>query len=185
VRDALPPLVAAVGVFVNDDAATINRVAERAGLDLVQLHGDEPPAIVENLARPCVKAFPVRDADWIDRVRSWLDGVRSRPRVSAVLLDAFKPGVRGGTGERFNWEWVAQARAEGKLAGLPPIILSGGLDASIVSDAIDIVQPWAVDVSSGVESSPGVKDPKKVESFLRASREGNELRGEFWLGSER
>ena len=181
VTDVLPVLVAAVGVFVNEDPETINRVADRVGLDLVQLHGDEPPSIVEELARPSIKVFGVRDAGWIDQVRGWLDGVRSRRRLAGVLLDTYNPKVRGGTGERFNWEWVAEARQAGKLAGLPPIILSGGLDASVVSDAIDIAQPWAVDVSSGVESSPGVKDLKKVESFIRATREGDELRSEFWL----
>ena len=181
VTDVLPAFTAAVGVFVNEDAETINRVAGRVGLDYVQLHGDEPPAIVEDLARPCIKAFGVRDVAWIDQVHTWLDGVRSRRRVAAVLLDAYNPKARGGTGERFNWEWVVQARQAGKLAGLPPLVLAGGLDAGVVSDAIDVVQPWAVDVSSGVESSPGVKDLKKVESFIRATREGDELRSEFWL----
>ncbi len=181
VRDVLPPMVAAVGVFVNDDAETINRVAERVGLDLVQLHGEEPASIVEELSRPCVKAFAVRDAGWIEQVRAWLEAVGTHRRVAGVLLDAYNPDVRGGTGERFNWEWVARARQAGKLAGLPPLILSGGLDASVVSDAIEVVQPWAVDVSSGVESSPGVKDLRKVESFIRATREGNELHSEFWL----
>lgn len=181
ITDVLPPLVAAVGVFVDEDAETMNRVAERVGLDYIQLHGDEPPGIVEELTRPCIKAFAVRGAGWIDQVRAWLDGVRSRRRVAGVLLDAYNPDVRGGTGERFNWEWVAEARQAGGLAGLPPMILSGGLDAGAVSDAIDVVQPWAVDVASGVESSPGVKDLKKVESFIRATREGDELRSEFWL----
>ena len=181
VADVLPPLVSAVGVFVDEDADTINRVVERVGLDLLQLHGDEPPEIVEELARPCIKAFAMREGDWVERVRGWLDGVRSRRRVAAVLLDAYKPNVRGGTGERFYWVWVAQARAAGKLVGLPPMILSGGLNADVVSDAIDVVRPWAVDVSSGVESSPGVKDLKKVASFIGATREGNELHSEFWL----
>jgi len=181
VADVLPPLVAAVGVFVNNDAETINRVAERVGLDLVQLHGDEPPGVVEDLAVPCIKAFSVRDAAWFEAVGQWLDGVRSRRRLAAVLLDAYNPKVRGGTGERFNWEWVADARAAGKLAGLPPIILSGGLDAGVVSDAIDLVQPWAVDVASGVESAPGIKDMKKAEAFIRATREGAQLRSEFWM----
>ena len=181
VADVLPPLVAAVGVFVDAEPETINRVVDRVGLDLIQLHGDEPPGVVEALARPCIKAFAVRDAGWIEQVRAWLDGVRSVRRVSAVLLDAYNPKVRGGTGERFNWEWVADARAAGKLAGLPPLILSGGLDAGVVSDAIDVVRPWAVDVSSGVESAPSVKDLKKVQSFIGATREGGQLRSEFWL----
>ena len=181
VTDILPPLVTAVGVFVDADAATINRVVARAGLTMVQLHGQEPPTIVGEIAATCIKAFAVRDAAWIDTVRQWLAGVPAAGRLAGVLLDAFKPESPGGTGQRFNWDWVAEARSAGKLHGLPPLILSGGLDAAVVSSAIDIVQPWAVDVSSGVESSPGVKDLDKVERFIRATREGEELHSEFWL----
>jgi len=181
VTDVLPPMVWAVGVFVNSDAETINHVVARAGLSAVQLHGDEPPEIVEQLACPVIKAFNVRSKDWAGQVHDWLGAVRSRRRVVAVLLDAAAPGARGGTGQRFNWEWVAEARSAGQLAGLGPLILSGGLDADVVSDAIDIVQPWAVDVSTGVESSPGVKDLRKIEDFIGATREGGELSSEFWL----
>ncbi len=181
VTDVLPPMVWAVGVFVDSDAAMINHVAARAGLSAAQLHGDEPPEIVEQLECPVIKAFRVRDPRWIDEVDAWLDGVRSHRRVKAVLLDAHSPDARGGTGQRFNWDWVADARAAGRLGGLPPLILSGGLDAGVVSDAIDLVQPWAVDVSTGVESAPGVKDLRKVEDFIGATREGDELHSEFWL----
>ena len=181
VVDVLPPMVAAVGVFVDEEAETINRVAERVRLTMVQLHGDEGPEIVESLTLPVVKAFTVRDAGWAEAVQEWLAGVQSRRRVAGVLLDAHDPDARGGTGQRFNWAWVAEARTSGALAGLGPLVLAGGLDASVVSDAIDIVQPWAVDVSSGVESSPGVKDLKKVDDFIRATREGDELHNEFWL----
>jgi phosphoribosylanthranilate isomerase len=181
VADALPAFVQAVGVFVNDDADTINRVVQRVGLDLAQLHGDESPELLEQIRVPCIKAFAVSDRSWIDRVRAWLECVCDRRRLKAILLDAYNPAGRGGTGQRFNWDWVAQARAEGQLRGLPPLILSGGLDDSVVSDAIELVQPWAVDVSSGVESSPGVKDIKKIERFIGATREGSELRSEFWM----
>ncbi len=84
-------------------------------------------------------------------------------------------------GRRFNWEMVADARAAGALAGVDPIILAGGLDSACVGRAIDLVKPWAVDVASGVEKSPGVKDLRKVEDFIRATREGDELHSEFWL----
>jgi len=179
--DILPPWVATVGVFVNADAPTINRVADRTRMGYAQLHGDEPPELVAQVRLPCIKAFRVRDAGWLEEVRSWLGACPARSNLAAVLLDAHDPDARGGTGRKFNWELVADARAAGLLVGIDPIILAGGLDASCVGQAIDMVKPWAVDVASGVEKAPGVKDLKKVEDFLRAAQEGEELRCEFWL----
>ncbi len=179
--DILPPWVAAVGVFVNADAVTINRVIERTRISHVQLHGDEAPDLVGQIDRPCIKAFRVRDESWLVEVRQWLEAVAARSNVAAVLLDAYDPQARGGTGTRFKWDVVADARAAGAMAGIDPIILAGGLDASCVSGAIDLVKPWAVDVASGVESDPGIKDLRKVEQFIRATREGEQLQSEFWL----
>ena len=171
VTNALPlSSVAAVGVFVDSDAETVNRIAAKANLTMVQLHGQEPPEIVENISAPCIKAFRVRNSRWIDEVIAWLDGVQSPKRIAGILLDACVPNLAGGTGERFDWQWVAEARDSGRLAGLPPLILSGGLDAENVAEAVRITQPWMVDVSSGVESAPGVKDLKKVGDFIRAVR---------------
>jgi len=179
--DCLPPWVATVGVFVDADAQTINRVVRRTRIGYVQLHGDEAPEIVAAIERPCIKAFRVRDEGWLAEVRGWLSACPARSNLAAVLLDAYNPSVRGGTGDRFNWDLVADARAAGAMAGIDPIILAGGLDAACVGQAIDLVKPWAVDVASGVEKSPGVKDLRKVEDFIRATREGDELRSEFWL----
>ena len=179
--DNLPPWVSVVGVFVNADPASINRLVEHTHIHYAQLHGDEPPEYVGEIAVPCIKAFRVRDEGWLREVYEWIDGVRKGSNLAAVLLDAYNPDVRGGTGERFNWELVADARAAGALGGLDPIILAGGLDAACVGRAIDLVKPWAVDVASGVESSPGVKDLRKVEDFIRATREGDELKTAFWL----
>ena len=179
--DVLPPFVATVGVFVNADAGTINRVVERTRIRYVQLHGDEGPEIVGQVHVPCIKAFRVRDETWLANMRAWLDAVAARSNLAAVLLDAYNPAVRGGTGERFKWDLVADARAAGAMAGIDPIILAGGLDASCVSSAIEMVKPWAVDVATGVEKAPGVKDLKKVEDFLRASNEGEQLHSEFWM----
>ena len=165
---ALGPWVATVGVFVNADAAQINAVVERTRIGCVQLHGDEPPGIVAAVAAPCIKAFRVRDAGFAGEVRSWLGGLADRGNFAGVLLDAYDPAVRGGSGRQFNWDMVADARDRGELDGVGPIILAGGLDAGCVRRAIDIVHPWAVDVASGVESSPGVKDLAKVEAFLHA-----------------
>ena len=178
---ALPPWVAAVGVFVNADATAINRVVERTGIGYVQLHGDEPPQIVSQIAVPCIKVFRVRDEGWLAEVLAWLEAVGGRGKLAAVLLDAYSPAARGGTGEQFNWSLVADARAAGAMRGLDPVILAGGLNAGNVGAAIDLVRPWAVDVASSVESAPGIKDLKKVESFIRATREGDELHSEFWV----
>ena len=179
--EAMPLWMATVGVFVNSDAATINRVIERTGISHVQLHGDEGPEIVAQVSRPCIKAFRVRDESWLGEVHGWLAGVTARANLAAILLDAYDAAVRGGSGKRFNWEMIAMARKAGALKGLDPIILAGGLDASCVGGAIDMIKPWGGDVASGVEKSPGVKDLKKVEQFIRATREGEELKSEFWL----
>ena len=179
--DILPPWVATVGVFVNADAVAINRVVERTGIGYVQLHGDEPPEMVGLINAPCIKAFRVRDESWLDEVHQWLAACQARSNLAAVLLDAYNPTVRGGTGERFNWDMVADARAAGAMAGIDPVILAGGLDARCVSQAIELVQPWAVDVASGVEKSPGVKDFKKIRNFIDATKEGDQLRSEFWM----
>ncbi len=179
--DILPPWVATVGVFVNSDADTINRVVERTGIGFVQLHGDEPPEMVGQIGSPVIKAFRVRDTGWLDEIRRWIDACGSRRNLAAVLLDAYDKSARGGTGKQFNWDLVADARAAGALAGLDPIILAGGLDASCVGRAIDAVKPWAVDVASGVEKAPGVKDLLKVADFISATREGNVLESGFWM----
>jgi len=181
VAGALPPLVAKVGVFVGASPLVMNRLAGKVGLDYLQLHGEEPPEIVARLDRPVIKAFRVRTPDWPGQVRLWLEGVARRDRVAAILLDTYKAGVSGGTGERFNWEWVADARVAGALRGLPPMILSGGLDAANVITGIEMAQPWAVDVSSGVESAPGVKDVAKANRFIiRVLDDVPELRSDFW-----
>ena len=181
ITDILPPWVATVGVFVNEDPDVINRIVEKSRIGYVQLHGDEDPDVVARICAPCIKAFRIRDEQWLGEVRNWVAAASAPSNLAAVLLDAYAPGVRGGSGQQFSWDMVADARAAGALAGIDPIILAGGLDSSCVSRAIDLVQPWAVDVASGVESSPGVKDLRKVEDFIRATREGDELRTNFWL----
>ena len=181
--DVLPPWIATVGVFVDADAGTINHVIQRSRIGYVQLHGEEPPELVSQVHAPCIKAFRVRDEGWVAEARSWVGGVQAHSNLAAILLDAYDPQRPGGTGKRFNWDMVADARAAGAMAGMDPIILAGGLDAACVGQAIDLVKPWAVDVSSGVEQKdkPGVKDLRKVRDFIKTTREGNELHSEFWL----
>jgi phosphoribosylanthranilate isomerase len=153
---SLPPFVARVGLFVNADAATVERTAEACGLDTLQFHGDETPefcAQFRSFAR-VIKALRVRDADSTFKEVARYD-------VDAILLDAFVPGQAGGTGAKFDWNIAREAVVRGFR-----IILAGGLDPSNAAQAIESVRPFALDVSSGVESSPGRKDPAKVLRFI-------------------
>jgi len=156
----LPPFVVTVGVFVNEDAERIRETVLAAGLSCVQLHGDETPARaaeVAGLACPrLIKAFRVREGFDIMTLDAYA--------VQACLLDAYKPGMPGGTGETFNWALAIEAAKKKR------IILSGGLTPDNVAEAIRTVRPYAVDVSSGVESSPGRKDAAKVRRFIKAAK---------------
>jgi phosphoribosylanthranilate isomerase len=147
-----------VGVFVNPTLPEVARVADAAGLTILQFHGDEGPVFCAEAARRTgcrvIKAA---------RVRSGADIQALAPfHTDFHLLDSYVAGVPGGTGETFAWEL---ARAHGEKV---PVILSGGLNAGNVADAIAAVRPFAVDVASGVESSPGRKDPDKLEAFAAA-----------------
>lgn len=152
----LPPFVNRVGVFVNETVETVNRIADRCGLDAVQLHGDESPAFCRKIRHRVIKAVRVKDA-------GSLKGL-SRYPVDGFLLDTYKEDQRGGTGEVFDWDLARRAKKHG------PIIIAGGLNPGNVKAAIQKAQPYGVDVSSGVEQSPGKKDPKKIKAFLKAVR---------------
>jgi phosphoribosylanthranilate isomerase len=153
---ALPPFVQAVGLFVNTDSAIVNATADLCRLDLVQLHGDEPPDYCDLIHRRVIKAFRVKEIASIEPIRDY--------RVAGILLDAFSPNEYGGTGLTFNWEI---ALAAGKYG---PVILAGGLTPENVRQAVEKVAPYGVDVSSGVETAPGRKDPEKVREFIRQAR---------------
>lgn len=159
-----------VGLFVDAPAEEINAVVEQTGVSRVQLHGDEPPYLVADIAVPCWKVFHIRDENFATEIHEWLVCLPEGVEVEAVLLDTYCPHVAGGTGESFNWDFVARTRDEGLLGDLPPIILAGGLTPNNVAEAIRVVQPSMVDVASGVETSPGVKDLAKVQAFLRAAK---------------
>jgi phosphoribosylanthranilate isomerase len=160
----LPKNVEAVGVFVNWSAEAIIALGRAIHLDTVQLHGDEPPAV----ARECAKCFRVTKA-LAAGANFQLKKLRAYPAVSAFLLDAAATGQYGGTGKRSDWA-VARRAAKSHR-----IILAGGLTPENVAEAIRTVQPYAVDVASGVESRPGKKDPGKLRAFFaeveRANRE--------------
>ena len=147
-----------VGVFVNPTLGLLARTAETIGLTMIQLHGDEGPAFCSEAARrtgcKVIKAA---------RIRSGADIQALAPfHTDFHLLDSYRPGVRGGSGETFAWELAAAHR------GSVPMILSGGLRPDNVAEAIDVVGPFAVDVASGVELSPGRKDPEALEAFSSA-----------------
>jgi phosphoribosylanthranilate isomerase len=152
----LPPFVQAVGLFVNSEVDFVNVIADLCRLDLVQLHGDETPQYCDLVRRRVIKAFRVKDINSLDSVKNY--------RVAGVLLDAYSPQAYGGTGVSFNWDFVENAAAFG------PIVLAGGLNPENAREAVERVRPYALDVSSGVEASPGIKDPDKVAAFIRASK---------------
>ncbi len=152
----LPPYVTAVGVFVDPSREELLRAIEASGVTAVQLHGDEPPELCASLPVPAVKAIRVADAHALALLASY--------EVSGFLLDAPGPGY-GGTGETFDWSIAVEAAAS------VPVVLAGGLTPENVAEAIRVVRPWGVDVASGVESSPGVKDEDKLRRFIAAARE--------------
>jgi phosphoribosylanthranilate isomerase len=153
----LPPFVAAVGLFVNPTREEVLRALDASGAGVVQLHGDESPELCASIPFPVVKAIRVSDARALAALASY--------DVRAFLLDAPCTGY-GGSGTSFDWKLAAGAARE------VPLILAGGLHPGNVAEAIRTVRPWAVDVASGVESAPGVKDPEKMRLFIERAKEG-------------
>jgi len=166
---ALPRRVEPVGVFVDEPAEAVREIAERAGLRVVQLHGDEPPEISADLeGLKVIKVFRVGgDAD-AAAARAWREAAeRLGAPPYAYLVDArVEGGPRGGTGRPADWTIAARLALE----GFRPLILSGGLSADNVAEAIRRVRPWGVDASSGLETAPGRKDPDRIRAFVEAVR---------------
>ncbi|MBD8493812.1 phosphoribosylanthranilate isomerase [Pseudomonas syringae] len=154
---ALPPFVTTVGLFVNASRCELNETLEAVALDLLQFHGDETPEQCEGYHRPFIKALRVRPGDDIAAA------CQVYARASGLLLDAYVPGVPGGTGEAFDWGLIPEGLAK-------PVILAGGLTPDNVARAIAQVRPYAVDVSGGVELRKGIKDHDKMRAFMRAVR---------------
>jgi len=163
----LPPFVQSVGLFVNAEPAFIESVLRDVPLDLLQFHGDEMPADCARFNRPYIKAVRVNQDTDLLKYAADFDAARG------LLLDAYVPGVAGGTGERFDWSLIP--------ANLPrPLVLSGGLTPDNVAEAVQRVRPWAVDVSSGVEAAmlfngaavaaKGIKDPNKMAQFIAKAK---------------
>jgi phosphoribosylanthranilate isomerase len=151
------PFVTVVGLFVDADAAFVHQVLANVALHVLQFHGDESREFCEQFQRPYMKAI---------RMRPELDvehAIAEYPSAAAILLDAYRPGVPGGTGETFDWQRIP-------LQAVRPIVLAGGLTADNIALAIQSTHVYGVDVSGGVESAPGKKDAHKVEQFINNAR---------------
>ena len=170
IASALPAGVLKVGLFVNTPAEQIDRVWCEVGLDLIQLHGDEPPEFLRQLIpRPVMRAFRLGE-EGLAPILAYLGACRELECLpKLVLIDSFRKGQYGGTGATADW---ATARQYPSQHWHPPLVLAGGLTGENVAEAIRAVRPSGVDTASGVESEPGRKDPELVGRFVRSAREG-------------
>jgi phosphoribosylanthranilate isomerase len=172
IADALPPFVTRVALFVDPGADEVRAVLDTVAVDMLQFHGDEPRSLCSAFGRPYLKAVHMKDGvDLLEYVARYAD-------ASGFLFDTFRAGdLPGGTGHAFDWSRLSPS----VRAGLPaPLILSGGLDAVNVGDAIRTVRPWAVDVSSGVEERDadgkvrkGIKDAARIAAFVKGVRDAD------------
>jgi len=148
----LPPFASTVGVFVNDSFENIESITDLCSITIIQLHGDEDKDFCSNFKVNVIKSIRIKNENSIEKMKEY--------NVSAFLLDTYSDNMPGGTGKSFNWDLAIKAKNYGK------IILAGGLTPENVREAILKVKPYAVDVSSGVESKPGKKDHKKMKRFI-------------------
>ena len=157
----LPPFVTTVGLFVDTPITQIQQTIHKVGIDLVQFHGHETAETCAKLGHPWIRAI---------RMQAGLELTKTCAEYRAargILLDAYRPGVPGGTGEAFDWSRIPAALSS-------TIILAGGLNPTNVAEAVRTVRPYAVDVSGGVESSPGIKDQAKIADFIKQVRLASE-----------
>ncbi len=157
---AIPPAVRSVGVFINEAPALIRNVMCHCGLDLVQLHGDESPALCAELMPHTIKALRIKDDSCLQTARAY------HGKVRALLLDTYSKDRAGGTGITFDWQLAVKIKQPGT-----PVVLSGGLGPSNIIDAIETVKPWAVDVNSGVDLSPGKKSRHLIRDLTEKVRQ--------------
>lgn len=159
----VPPFVTLVSLFVDADADTVADVVSRLPVGLIQFHGDETAAFCASFRRPWIKALRVREeSDLASECRAY-------GGAAGILLDAWQEGVPGGTGRTFDWKLASRAHSL-------PLVLAGGLTPENVAEGIQRVRPSAVDVSGGVESSPGIKDAEKIKGFVAAVRAADRQR---------
>ncbi|HJX31801.1 MAG TPA: phosphoribosylanthranilate isomerase [Thermodesulfobacteriota bacterium] len=157
IRQKIPPFTLCIGVFVNARKGEVLQIARECCLDGLQFHGNESPEYCSFFSDyKVIKSFPLKNPSDLEIIRHY--------KVRAILVDAYDPLHHGGTGKRADWELAVEAKSFG------PLILAGGLTETNVQEAIKIVNPYAVDVSSGVELSPGIKDPAKLRKFVEMVR---------------
>ncbi|WP_163327549.1 phosphoribosylanthranilate isomerase [Desulfurobacterium thermolithotrophum] len=157
----LPPFILKAGVFVNEDPRNVLEILSYAHLDFAQLHGDETPKECEYIGRNrVIKVFRLKSVEEVEKIEPYIGKIR------AILLDTYSKDSYGGTGKTFNWEIARAVKERFDI----PVILSGGLNPENVARAIKEVNPYAVDVSSGVEIEPGKKDKKKVLQFIKSAK---------------
>ena len=157
--DTLPPFVQTAGVFADEEITVIRHIVDFCGLDMIQLHGSESPDFCRNLMPRSIKAFRLEDAS------SLLPMKHYKGKVRALLRDTYVKGIKGGTGKAFDWNLAVR----GKDLGIP-VILSGGLGPSNIQKAVSMVRPFAVDVNSGVEECPGIKNPDLIRKVVERIR---------------
>lgn len=154
---ALPPLVSTVALFMDDEADWVGQVIEAVQPDLLQFHGDEQDAWCAQFGRRYLKAIAMGEG------AAALSRLAAYPRAAGLLLDGHGLGEAGGSGKAFDWRLMPANLTQ-------PLMLAGGLNPSNVAEAIRVARPWAVDVASGVESAPGIKDPDLLAAFIAAVR---------------
>ncbi len=154
----LPPSAAKVGVFANQEVSQVQRVSRKAGLDFIQLHGDESPVYCRQFDLPVIKAFRVQDRSYLEKIKQY--------EVDKYLLDTYVPDKLGGTGKTFNWELAREANQYGE------VFIAGGLKPTNIEEAIATAQPAGVDIGSGVEAEPGKKDHDKLKKLKMKMENG-------------
>ena len=156
----VPPFVNTVGLFMNAQASEVENVLKHVRMNLLQFHGDEEEGFCKQFDVPYLKAVPMTSILASESAASVTDFCQGFPSATGFILDSHSQGQMGGSGEKFSWDKIPHNLNK-------PIILAGGLTIENVAQAISVVHPYAVDVSSGIETSKGIKDPVKMEQFIK------------------